>query len=70
MPNNSRQNERFKLAIQAIKAGQIFSVQKATQLYNVFHNILQRQLNSTKQCLVINHIKHKLTETEKTTLFQ
>ena len=48
MLKDLRQEGRLELAIQAIQSGQIISVQKAVQLYNVFQNILQRQLNGIK----------------------
>ena len=40
MPNDPKQLGKLELAIQAIKTGQITSVRKAAQLYNVPRNTL------------------------------
>ena len=70
MPNNSGQLGRLELAIQAVRSGQITSVQKAVQLYDVPWSTLQDQLNNIQECISAHCIQHKLIETEKKTLLQ
>ena len=70
MPNNSGQLGRLELAIQAVRSGQITSVQKAVQLYNVPQSTLQDQLNGIQEHISAHHIQCKLTETEEETLLQ
>ena len=70
MPNDLRQEGRLELAIQAINLGQISSVRKAAQLYDVPRSTLQRRLNGLKQRSTANRTKRKLTETEEKTLLQ
>ncbi len=70
MPNDPGQLGRLELAIQAVKTGQITSVRKAAQLYDVPRSTLQTRLNGTKQRSTANPTKRKLTETEEETLLQ
>lgn len=55
---------------EAVKTGQITSVRKAAQLYDVPRSTLQTRLNRTKQRSTANRTKRKLTETEEKTLLR
>ena len=70
MPNDPGQLGRLELAIQAVKTGQITSVRKAAQSYDIPRSTLQTRLHGTKQCSIANRTKRKLTETEEETLLQ
>ena len=69
MPKDSGQGRRLELAIRAVKSGQITSVRKAAQLYDIPRSTLQDRLNGIKQRVSTNRTKRKLTEIEEETLF-
>ena len=70
MPKDSGQGGRLELAIRAVKSGQITSVRKAAQLYDIPRTTLQKRLNGIKERSIVNRTKRKLTETEEETLLQ
>ena len=68
MPNDSGQLGRLELAIRAIQTGQLTSVRKAAQLYNIPRTTLRRRLNGIQQRAIASYTKRKLTETEEEAL--
>ena len=70
MPNDPGQLGRLELAIRAIQTGQLTSVRKAAQLYDIPRTTLRDRLTGTKQRLLTDRTKRKLTETEEDTLLR
>ncbi len=70
MPKDSGQDGRLELAIQAVKNGQIISIQKAAQLYDIPRSTLRDRLNGSQEQVLVNRTKRKLTVTEEDILLQ
>ena len=70
MPKDSGQLGRLELAIQAVRNGQITSIQKAAQLYDIPRTTLRDRLNGGQEQALSNRTKRKLTVTEEDILLQ
>ena len=70
MPKNLGQLGRLELAIQAVRNGQITSIQKAAQLYDIPRSTLRDRLNGGQEQASVNRTKRKLTITEEDTILQ
>ena len=68
MPKDPGQGGRLELAIRAVKLGQITSVRKAAQLYDIPRTTLQKRINGIKEHLIVDRTKRKLIKIEKETL--
>ena len=70
MPKDSGQDGRLELAIQAVKTGQITSIRKIAQLYDIPRTTLRYRLNGIQEQAVANRIKRRLTNTEEDIFLQ
>ena len=70
MVKDVQQKGRLSLAIKAIQTGQITSIRRAVQLYNVPRTTLRDALQTKEQSKTLPRTTNKLTKTEESTLVQ